>query len=173
MAAIQAVAMVGAKTQDGGLHQVMEASKVHTLIAEQIKKEGVEDLSDFSATCTQTKCETEAETFRDKVEELKAAANIIDVARLCKAILMARGVLDRPEPSKEAPAPEPADIESPLTVKDVENMQTAWEGRYVQHHPDDVPGPSGSLGQPLLPGVQVGDTDPDPGRAHQAGPHGQ
>ena len=55
---------------------------------------------------------------------------MIDVARLRKAILMARGVLNRPAPSKEAPPPEPADIESPLTTKDAESMQAAWGSRY-------------------------------------------
>ena len=43
---------------------------------------------------------------------------------------MARAVLNRPAPGKEAPAPEPADIEAPLTVKDVESMQAAWDSRY-------------------------------------------
>ena len=55
---------------------------------------------------------------------------MIDVARLRKAILMARGVLNRSAPSKEAPPPEPAEIESPLTVKDAESMQAAWDSQY-------------------------------------------
>ena len=125
MAAIQTIAMVDTTTPDGGLHQVLDASRVHPLIVAQIKTEGVEDLSDFSALFTQQGYEAETETFRDKVEELKTAANMIDVARLRKAILMARGVLTRPAPSKEAPPAEPADIESPLTVKDAESMQAA------------------------------------------------
>ena len=129
MAAIQTVATVDTTTLDRGLHQVLDFSKVHPLIVEQIKKEGVEDLSDFSAILTQTGYEKETETFRDKIEELKKAANMIDVARLSKAILMARSVLNRPAPSKEAPAPEPADIESPLTVKDIGSMQAAWDSR--------------------------------------------
>ena len=126
MAAIQTVAMVDNTTLDGGLRQVLDSSKVHPLIVEQITKEGVEDLSDFSAIFTQT----ESETFRDKIEELKKLDKKIDVARLRRAILMARAVLNRPAPSKEAPAPEPADIESPLTVKDAETMQTAWDSQY-------------------------------------------
>ena len=113
MAAIQTIAMVDTTTPDGGLHQVLDSSRVHPLIVEQIKKEGVEDLSDFSANFTQQVYETETETFREKIEELRKAADMIDVARLRKAILMARGVLNRPAPSKEAPAPELADIESP------------------------------------------------------------
>ena len=95
-----------------------------------IKTEGIEDLSDFSASFTQTGYEKEAETFRNKSEELKKLDKQIDVARLCKAIIMARAVLNRPAPGKEAPAPQPADIEAPLTVKDVESMQAAWDSRY-------------------------------------------
>lgn len=125
MAAIQTVATVDTTTPDGGLHQVLGASRVHPLIVAQVKKEGVEDLSDFSALFAQQGYEVETETFRDNVEELETAANMIDVARLRKAILMARGVLTRPAPSKEAPPAEPADIESPLTVKDAESMQAA------------------------------------------------
>ena len=44
MAAIQTVATVDTTTLDGGLHQVLDSSKVHPLTVEQIKKEGVEDL---------------------------------------------------------------------------------------------------------------------------------
>ena len=43
---------------------------------------------------------------------------------------MARSVLNRPPPTKEAPTPEPADIESPLAVKDSETIQAAWDNRY-------------------------------------------
>ena len=43
---------------------------------------------------------------------------------------MATAVLNRPAPSKEAPAPEPADIESPLAVKDAGTVQAAWDSRY-------------------------------------------
>ena len=85
MAAIQTVATVDTTTLDGGLRQVLDSSKVHPLIVEQITKEGVEDLSDFSAIFTQTGYEKEAETFRDKIEELKKLDKKIDVARLRKA----------------------------------------------------------------------------------------
>ena len=83
--------------------------------------------SQISRPCTYTQVgyESEAKTFRDKIEELKTLDKQIDIARLRKAILMARSVLNRAPPTKEAPTPEPADIESPLAVKDSETIQAA------------------------------------------------
>lgn len=130
MAVVYTVATVDTTTMDGGLHQVLDSCKVNPLIVTQIKTEGVDDLSDFSSMFTQGGYEEEAKTFRDKIEVLKTAARDIDVARLRKAILMARGVLNRAPPTKEAPTPEPADIESPLAVKDSESIQAAWDSRY-------------------------------------------
>ena len=114
MAAIQTVTTVDTTTPDGGLDQVLDSCKVNPLIVGMIKTEGIEDLSDFSASFTQTGYEKEAETFRNKSEELKKLDKQIDVARLRKAIIMARAVLNRPAPGKEALAPEPADIEARL-----------------------------------------------------------
>ena len=100
------------------------------MIVEQTKKEGVEDLSDLSAFFTQAGYEIETIAFRDRFDSLKTAGNHIDVARLRKAILLARGVLDRFAPSQETPTPEPADIEAPLNTEDMESMQKAWAVRY-------------------------------------------
>ena len=130
MAVVYTVATVDTTTPDGGLSQVLESCKVNPLIVTQIQKEGVDDLSDFSSMFTQSGYEDEAKTFRDKVEELKTLDMQIDVARIRKAILMARSVLNRAPPTKEAPTPEPADIESPLAVKDSETIQAAWDSRY-------------------------------------------
>ena len=91
MAVVYTVATVDTTTMDGGLHQVLDSCKVNPLIVTQIKTEGVDDLSDFSSMFTQGGYEEEAKTFRDKIEALKTADKQIDVARLRKAILMARG----------------------------------------------------------------------------------
>ena len=85
------------------------------MLIAQITKEGVEDLADFSAFLTKAGYEGETESFRDKVETLKVANKRIDVARLRKAVLLARGVLTRPLPVKEVAAPTP-DIEAPLDL---------------------------------------------------------
>ena len=114
---------------DGGLKAVLEMSKVNPLLIAQITKEGVEDLADFSAFFTQAGYEAETESFRDKVETVKVANNHIDVARLRKAVLLARGVLTRPLPVKEVAAPTP-DIEAPLDLKEKESMVKAWTMRY-------------------------------------------
>jgi len=129
MATQMDIQIVDVTLADGGLKAVLEMSKVNPLLIDQIAKEGVEDLADFSAFFTQAGYEAETASFRDKVETLKVANNHIDVARLRKAVLLARGVLTRPLPVKETPAPTP-DIEAPLDLKEKESMVKAWTMRY-------------------------------------------
>ena len=128
MATMQMIEKVQANAADGGLASVLEVSRVHQLVVDLIKNEGVQDLTEFSTYFTQDGYEKEAGELCDQVESLKGRK--IEVARVRAAIVLARAVLERPKESKDSTPAPPIDIEGPLDPAAKESMAKAWTMRY-------------------------------------------
>ena len=126
MATIQQIEAINVAVPDGGLAQVFAEKNVDPLIVGVFKTEGVLTLEDFASSFTAANWEKEAENFRDKVESLKGKT--VFAARLRNAVILARAVINRPPPEKEA-APL-ADFEAPLDAGQKDQMAKAWTTRY-------------------------------------------
>ena len=127
MATMEAIQKIDTSAADGGLKAVLTQAKVNPLLVDVIMKEGVEDLMEFSNYFTKDGYEAETISLRDKVESLQGKQ--IEVSRLRTALLLARGVIQRPTPNKEATAPT-IDMEGPLDPMEMESMAKSWTGRY-------------------------------------------
>ena len=126
MATIQQIETINVAVADGGLAQVFTEKNVDPLIVGVFKTEGITTLEDFASSFTAANWEKEAENFRDKVESLKGKT--VFAARLRNAVILARAVINRPPPEKEA-APL-ADFEAPLDAGQKDQMAKSWMTRY-------------------------------------------
>ena len=126
MATIQQIETINVAVADGGLAQVFAEKNVDPLIVGVFTTEGIQTLEDFASSFTAANWEKEAEDFRDKVESLKGKT--VFAARLRNAVILARAVINRPPPEKEA-APL-ADFEAPLDAGQKDQMAKAWTTRY-------------------------------------------
>lgn len=127
MATQDHINLINTSAADGGLAQVLEVTNVNALIVAEIKAEDINNLLDFASYWTTTGFETEAVSFRDRVEALQTKK--VEVARIRNAILLAKAVITRPPPAKEPDELAP-DIEAPLNALQKETMVKAWETRY-------------------------------------------
>jgi len=128
MASMQTIEKVNVEVADGGLAQVLELTNVNPLLKDLITEEGVTNLMEFASLWTKDGYEKETLEFRDRVDSLKG--RLVEVSRLRIAILVAKGVLDRPAGSKDAAQSPPIDIEGPLDPLAKESMAKAWTARY-------------------------------------------
>ena len=127
MATQDHINLINTSAADGGLAQVLDVTNVNALIVAEIKAEDINNLLDFASYWTTTGFETEAVSFRDRVEALQTKK--VEVARIRNAILLAKAVITRPPPAKEPDELAP-DIEAPLNALQKETMVKAWETRY-------------------------------------------
>ena len=84
MATQDHINLINTSAADGGLAQVLEVTNVNALIVAEIKAEDINNLLDFASYWTTTGFETEAVSFRDRVEALQTKK--VEVARIRNAI---------------------------------------------------------------------------------------
>ena len=106
---------------------MFEEKSVDKLIVDHFKSEDILTLEDFASSVTTDKWEAEADNFRDKVESLKGET--VHAARLRNAVILARAVINRPPPEKEA-APPISDSEAPFDAAQKDQMAKSWTSRY-------------------------------------------
>jgi hypothetical protein len=129
MVSVAMIQQVDAKAADGGLASVFKVAKVNPLLVQEFTNDEVTDINEFASYFTIGNYEAEASDFI-KDRQAALATKPVEAARLRTAILLARGVIARPEDKPPASEQAIVDMEGPLEPEEKESMAKAWTQRY-------------------------------------------
>jgi len=119
---------------DGGLASCLEVSRVHQLVIDLIRMEGMETLSDFVRGFRAEKYERQLEAFNDRVNDEAVKGRRVSQARLKAAWLAGSEALKNQvtvaNSSSGAVKEDPRDWEDPLPVMDHQSMNENFKTAY-------------------------------------------